>query len=76
MGKANHYVPAKEATVNKNKITFEAVLKQTTPVAKPIKFGPDGDSEIIFEADASQQEAIKQLIGQSGVVFKITMEVA
>lgn len=56
-------------------IEFEACLKQSTPGAKPIKFGPEGEAEIIFEADASQKDAVMQLIGQYGVIFKITVEV-
>lgn len=55
------------------KISFLASLKQSSPSSKPIKFGAEGDSEIIFEADASQKEEIKKLIGQYGVVFKITL---
>lgn len=57
-------------------IIFEAALKQSTPGAKPIKFGPEGEAEIIFETDASQMEQIKKLIGQYGCTFKITMEMA
>lgn len=58
------------------KISFLASLKQSSPASKPLKFGPEGDSEIIFEADASQKEEIKKLIGQYGVVFKITLTLA
>lgn len=60
---------------NTSAITFEAALKQSTPGAKPIRFGPEGEAEIIFEADASQVEQVKKLVGQFGVTFKITMEV-
>jgi len=57
-------------------IEFEAALQQSTPGAKPIKFGPEGDSTITFEADASQMNEIKKLVGQYGVIFKISLEVA
>ena len=55
---------------------FEAALKQSTPGARPVKFGAEGDSTIEFEVDASQAAEIKKLVGLSGVVFKITVEVA
>lgn len=58
-----------------NIIEFEAYLKQSTPGAKPIKFGPEGEAEIIFETDASQREEVMKLVGQYGVVFKIKVEV-
>lgn len=57
-------------------IIFEACLLQSTPAAKPIKFGPEGESHITLEADASQQEAVKKLVGRAGVTFKITIEEA
>lgn len=56
-------------------IEFEACLKQSTPASKPIRFGPEGEAEIILEADASQMNEIKKLVGQYGVMFKIKMEV-
>lgn len=55
------------------KISFLASLKQSSPASKPLKFGAEGDSEIILEADASQKEEIKKLIGQYGIVFQVTL---
>ena len=59
----------------KDVIIFSACLLQTTPGARPVKFSAEGDSTITFEADASQMCEIKKLVGLSGVVFKITVEV-
>jgi hypothetical protein len=56
-------------------ITFEACLKQSTPSAKPLKFGPEGESEISLEADASQKiQVIKLLAIPAGKTFKVTVE--
>lgn len=59
----------------KDYIEFEGCLKQSTPGAKPIKFGPEGEAEITLEADASQMAEVKKLVGCAGIMFKITMEV-
>jgi len=53
---------------------FMGSLKQSTPGAKPIKFGPDGESDISLEADAQQKAEVMKLIGRSAEVFKITIE--
>ena len=59
----------------KSEIVFEACLQQSTPGARPIKFSAEGDSVITLEADASQQEEIKKLVGKYGIVFRVTLEV-
>ena len=56
-------------------IIFEACLQQSTPGARPLKFSAEGDCILTLEVDASQQEAIKRLVGQYGVVFHVAMEV-
>lgn len=53
---------------------FIGALKQSTPGAKPVKFGPDGESDISLEADAQQMREVMKLIGRSSEVFKITIE--
>jgi hypothetical protein len=53
---------------------FIAALKQSTPGAKPVKFGPDGESDISLETDAQQMREVMKLVGRSAEVFKITIE--
>ncbi len=53
---------------------FIGALKQSTPGAKPVKFGPDGESDISLEADAQQMKEVMKLVGRSAEVFKITIE--
>jgi len=54
--------------------TFEAALQQSTPGAKPIKFGPEGDGNITFEFPDSESSKVQKLIGKAGVTFKISIE--
>lgn len=57
-------------------IEFECCLQQSTPSAKPLKFGPDGESVITLEADAGQKlEVIKLLSIPAGTMLKVTVEV-
>ena len=57
------------------KISFTASLKQSTPSSKPIKFGPEGEAEIVLETDAQQMTKVIKLLAFLGVVFKVTIEV-
>lgn len=65
-----------EGYMSKSKIVaqFIGALKQSTPGAKPIKFGPDGESDISLETDAQQMKEVMKLIGRSAEVFRITIE--
>lgn len=61
---------------NKTSIEFEACLQQSTPAAKPLKFGAEGDSVITFEADAGQKlEVLKLLAIQPGTTFRVRIEI-
>ncbi len=57
------------------KISFTASLKQSTPSSKPIKFGPEGEAEIILETDAQQMTKVVRLLGFLNTTFKVTIEV-
>jgi len=56
-------------------IEFEACLKGSTPSAKPIKFGAEGEADIILETDAGQMTKVVKLLGLLGQTFKVTIEV-
>jgi len=53
---------------------FIAALKQSTPGAKPVKFGPDGEADISLEADAQQMKEVMKLVGRSEEVFNNRIE--
>lgn len=56
------------------KVKFRAALQQSTPSAKPIKFGPDGDGNITLEFPASDSGEIQKLIGTAGIIFDVSIE--
>ena len=59
---------------NKTKITFIACLKGSTPSAKPIKIGPEGEADILLETDSQQIAEVMRLITLLGTTFKVTIE--
>jgi len=60
--------------VSKNKpITLLACLKQTTPNAKPIKIGGEGEAEIVLETDAQQLTQVLRLVPLLGQMFRVTV---
>lgn len=63
----------KAAKKKKPMIKLEACLKQSTPSAKPIKFGPDGEADIIFETDGSQMTEVVKLLAFLGTTFTLTI---
>lgn len=58
----------------KDKIVFEACLKQSTPSSKPIKIGGEGEADILLETDSSQLAQVMMLITRLGEIFKVTIE--
>lgn len=58
----------------KDKIVFEACLKQSTPSSKPIKIGGDGEADILLETDSQQLAQVMRLITRLGETFKVTIE--
>ncbi len=55
-------------------IQFEACLKASTPSAKPIKIGPEGEATIELETDSSQLAAVVKLLSMLQTTFRVTIE--
>lgn len=61
-------------TAKPKKIQFLACLKGSTPSAKPLKFGAEGDGEVILETDAGEMAEVIKLLTMIGTTFKVTIE--
>lgn len=53
---------------------FIACLKGSTPSAKPIKFGAEGEADITFETDCGEMAQVIRLLQLVGKTFKVTIE--
>lgn len=59
--------------MGKSEIVFTACLKSSTPASKPIKFGAEGEAEIILETDAGEMANAVKMLTLLGTTFKVTI---